>query len=268
MAGPTETRRFFPAAYYVKEKDLGSRRFESQIHKTRDGVAITELSPLLYEAGYTYGGTILNVPEDVRKTLNKKGRVKATQVNIGCSDVILLATRPALDDVDDEDERPLRRSGSDLEHEMFRALRLFFQTIDRSEAILSEHVDLTEADSRLRAVNFRIRQGGRILSYDTAEGEIEPDDPQLTVGYVAAMPQIFPDGPRLLAAFGMGGTETLWLCHLLRTGLADEWRQAIRATEARIRIIRFRVPCHAPFPMLHGDLGELQPEVFAGSIVR
>ena len=56
-------RKFYPMAYYLKERDLGPRRFETQIHKTRDGLALSELSQLLYEIGYDYGGTILNVPK-------------------------------------------------------------------------------------------------------------------------------------------------------------------------------------------------------------
>jgi hypothetical protein len=263
---PATSPKFYPLVYYIKERDLAKRRFESQIHKTRDGLALAELGPLLYRGGYTYGGTILNVPEKVQQQLATEGRLYANKVQIGSADLVLLATRPALDDEDD-DERPLLRSNCTVEMAVFAALRRFFATCDRAEVILSAEIVLEKRNEHLRAIHFRQNQGGRIRFFDTPTGELEPTDPQLTVGYLVGVPNVMEVGARLVAIFGMGGTETLWLCHLLRTRLSDEFQQATTARDARIRLFTFSVPDYSPFPLLQCD-PNLKAEVVVGHVAQ
>jgi hypothetical protein len=267
MGEPATRPKFYPLVYYMKEKDLGKRRFETQIHKTRDGLALAELSPLLFRAGYTYGGTILNVPMKTQRSLVAEGRLKETRLKVESTDVVLLATRPALDD-DEEQERPLLPSGCAVESAAFAALRRFFATCDRAEVILASEVVLEERNEYLRAVHFRQNQGGRIRFFDTPTGEIEPTDPQLTVGYLVGVPNVSPTGARLAVVFGMGGTETLWLCHLFRTRLADEFHQTLTTPDPRIRLIAFSVPDYAPFPLFGCDPEDVRAEIIVGHLAR
>jgi len=265
MREPATSPKFYPMVYYIKERDLAKRWFETQIHKTRDGLALVELGPLIYGAGYTYGGTILNVPEKFQQELVAEGRLRENRHQIQSADMVLLATRPALDD-DEADERPLLRSNYAVERAAFAALRRFFATCDRAEVILSKEVILEGRHEHLRAVHFRQNQGGRIRFFDTPTGEIEPADPQLTVGYLVGVPNVTPTGVRLAAVFGMGGTETLWLCHLLRTRLADEFHQTLTTPDPRIRLIAFSVPDYAPFPLLECDPEDLKAEVIVSHL--
>src|SRR5438094_525198 len=129
MTEPSTTPKFYPLVYYVKEKDLGSRRFETQIHKTRDGLSLMELFPILLGCGYTYGATILNVPEKHQRTLAREGRLKENNPHVANADMVLLATRPALDD-DEQQERPVLRSNCELEQAAFRALRPLFDSCE------------------------------------------------------------------------------------------------------------------------------------------
>lgn len=266
MPEPATSLKFYPMLYYIKERDLAKRRFETQIHKTRDGLALMELSPLIYGAGYGYGGAILNVPEKFQQELAAEGRLRENQLQIGCADMVLMTTRPALDDDEESDERPLLRSNCAVENAAFAALRQFFATCDRAEVILAPEVVLQERDEHLRSVHFRLNQGGRIRFFDTLTGEAEPADRQRTVGYLVGVPQMTPEGSRLTAVFGMGGTETLWLCHLLRTRLAGEFQEAMTTAVPRIRLITFSVPEHAPFPLLECDPDELRAEVIIGRV--
>lgn len=91
--------------------------------------------------------------------------------------------------------------------------------------------------------------------------EVVPDDPQFTVGYLIGIPEVPGIGARLTVVFGMGGTETLWLCHLLRIGLAQEFYETISTTKTRFRLITFSVPNYAPCPMLQGKPTDLKANV-------
>src|SRR5438045_1730197 len=87
--------RFYPFCYYQKERDLRGRPFETQIHKIRDGLALSELAGILMSAGFVYGGAVLNIP---RSQQGPRLKVVHTLPTIRPKDVVLLATRPPLDD--------------------------------------------------------------------------------------------------------------------------------------------------------------------------
>lgn len=258
--------KFYPMVYYLKEKDLGMRRFDSQIHKTRDGLALLELSPLIHGAGYTYGGTILNVPKKFQRELAAKGQLSEKPHSVSSADMVLLATRPALDDDEEDDERPLLRSDGCIEKAAFAALRRIFETCDRANVSLSPEVMLDECHEYLRRIQFRQNQGGRIRFFDTPTGEVEPADPQRTVGYVVGVPQLATEKTRLTVVFGMGGTETLWLCHLLRTHLANEFHRVLTTPEPRLSLIPFSVPAYVPFQLLECDPDGMRAEVVTAKL--
>src|SRR5882724_7855485 len=83
--------KFFPFLYYTRERDLGDRQFTTQIHKIRDGLATLEASHLFLDSGYSYGGTILNIPKGVRDFLGPKAR--ELTVPLSSSDVVFIPTR-------------------------------------------------------------------------------------------------------------------------------------------------------------------------------
>src|SRR5579871_5008736 len=180
----TVRRKFYPMAYYLKERDLGSgsRRFETQIHKTRDGLALAELSPLLYEGGYDYGATILNVPKRYLEKHNEEGVLLDTGHSLQRSDMILLVTRPPLNEKED-DHRAIFRGDNSIEEAVFKVLQGFLINCDRTEIIIHPNVDLGDREE-LRAVHFRVNQGGTAQYLDKQHMMIVPDDPQFTVGYL------------------------------------------------------------------------------------
>ena len=147
--------------------------------------------------------------------------------------MILLVTRPPLHD-DEYDPRAILRSNSIIEGAVFEVLQGFLTKCDRAEVILHPKIDLGDYED-LRAVHFRINQGGRVRFLDMKQKEVVPDDPQFTVGYHIGIPEVPGIGARLTVVFGMGGTETLWLCHLLRIGLAQEFYETISTTKTRFQ---------------------------------
>jgi hypothetical protein len=59
----------------------------------------------------------------------------------------------------------------------------------------------------------------------------------------------------------MGGTETLWLSHLLRTAYSQYFRQAIRSEKLRMWMIPFLVPDYVPYPVFRCDVSDLMPKI-------
>src|ERR1041384_5874030 len=124
--------RFYLFAYYQALRDLRleTRPVESQIHKVRDALMSGGLFPILAECGYQYGGTVLNLPAQVVADLRHAQRLRSSMARIDGSDLILLTTRPPLDDGRNapelEGKRKVLESGHDLERSLFRRLRAVF----------------------------------------------------------------------------------------------------------------------------------------------
>ena len=273
--------RFFLSVYYVKAQDVGRNRpFETAIHKIRDGLAIAELVPALILEKYHYGGAVLNVPMAVQPALCKRGKFRATTLTPPwcASDIVLLLTRPALDDPSvpmpgGRGPRRIDTSGSELELITYNALRRFFGTCTRSRVTLTSEVQFASRDARFRDIRFRVQASKHVRAAGAVDWFLpkgakpqRPDFANLTVGYLAAIPSACTSSPRVLAVFGMGGTETLWLTRLLTTTLRAELQAAIRTPAPRLRLISFRVPSYAPFPWLHAEPDELAPKVIATTV--
>lgn len=192
-------KRFYHFCYFAKKQTDR----ELQLHHLRDGHAALEVADILFEHGYQYGGLIFNYPSN-------NGQTRHTDVSfLTSSDLLVLTTRPPLDDEDEQSRRTVDRSHTSLENRIFETLRNYFRYCSRSEVLLSERLTArfpAEADAKhKRSVSFK---NYSVASY------IGSDD---TAFYLIFVPHCWQDGPGLLCAFGMGGPETLIWTHLLRT---------------------------------------------------
>src|SRR5438270_9800584 len=102
--------RIFRLAYHTS---LGKRsRF--RIHQLRDGDAFAELSATLYPRGYQYGGLLLNLPSE------KPPEPIPVDVSfLTSSDLVVLTTRPPIDDEEEGDKHYVRRSYTKFEQDIF-----------------------------------------------------------------------------------------------------------------------------------------------------
>jgi hypothetical protein len=185
-------------------------------HQLRDGDAALELSEVLHRQGYEYGELLFNYPGE-----RKRGSTAVDDSFLTPSDLLLLTTRPPLDDEDERPRKTVHRAHTTLENKVFDALRLYFKWCTRSQIILSEHLLPTLPAAAVRKSNIQFRQHGG-AAYDRYTGPGEDwhrPAPALrvTAAYLAYMEHAWEGGPTLLAAFAMGGTETLAWAHLLRT---------------------------------------------------
>jgi hypothetical protein len=207
-------KRIFRFAYHTSKSS--DSRF--RIHQLRDGDAFVQLSAALYGRGYEYGGLLLNLPSD--------GPTEAPQVDVSfltSSDLIVLNTRPPINDQEAEIKRPVRRSYTSLENDIFKALQQrYFRWCARSRIILSEAIakQLPPAFKDRADVQFHSSHDGSYLRYRGYNDRLwqrPPADEKLTAYYLIQIPSLWPSGPGLLAVFGMAGTETLAWNYLLRT---------------------------------------------------
>jgi hypothetical protein len=214
-------------------------------HHVRDGAAFAELGVPLSRRGLEYGRLIPNgppTPEEFRErraelegaSSNGRRNVEdvVTYMKIDDSflkprDVLVVPTRPPLNDLDHEDKVRSQPGFTTLEQKIFRACRPYLDVCSRS------HVRLTPAVAeRLPGVladraNITFRQVKEPWYRDMARlgGRSRPpssSDPACrTAAYLLYLAEVESlHGADLLVAFGMSGTQTLVTSHLLRTDLA------------------------------------------------
>jgi len=205
-------KQFFRFSYHVPRK----KGRPSLPHQLRDGDAALELSEVLRAQGYEYGEVILNYPAE-----DETVSITVDDTFLTSSDLLLLTTRPPLDDEHERPRKAVHRSHTTLELKVFAALRQFFKWCDRSQIILAEQLVPTLPPAAVRKSNILFRQhGGAAYERYTGPGDEwhkPPPDRRTTVAYLAYAEHAWEGGPALLAAFAVGGTETLVWAHLLRT---------------------------------------------------
>ena len=271
------SRKFFLLTYYQSPRDLqlsrtpsqrdtyewqiGTRPMESQLHKVRDGLASGLLVSFLYEEGYKYGGPILNLPESVADALKSIGGIDHRDDPASASDLLLLATRPPLRDFEDGEpytKRYILRSQTALEANVFQELQMhFFTECSREHVNLNPGVELPQGHNDLRSISFKESGGAHVAKASAHCGLDE------TVAYMLSTGPVRPNGPRLLAAFGIGGTETLLLAYLIRTDpeFGRIFRDLLKNKQRRMALAIFKVPSKIPHPYLSYDLGVFRARI-------
>lgn len=230
------------------ERPLGYA-FQLDLHKTRDGAAFVELAAVLQRLGYTYGGILFNVPA----TFGSMDRTSAPSFTP--DDLLVLVTRPPLNKQEGaakpcnaRGERRVDRSESELETTVFESLGMFFEHCGRDEVLLNaEYSALGQSAKeferefcfRKTAGAFRRKRGSTTAGDDATEKKQEEE---VTTGFLAFRPSAWPNGPRILASFGMGGVETLIFNHLLRLRKADLIGSIFRKDVPALIIADFTIP--------------------------
>jgi len=210
-------KRFFRFSYYVpRPKNRPLRP-----HQLRDGDAFAQLSDVLYSKGYRYGGLLLNYPAtDTSKTR------KIDTSFFESSDILVLTTRPPLNLEEIDGRSPILRSHTSLEVKIFKVLKRHFKLCLRSWVKLSKSLarKLPEEFANRADIQFTHYSGASyssLKSYDTVYREYRKY-PNLTSLYYIFTGEIWQNGPRVLCAFGVGGTDSLIWSHLLRTKFHHE----------------------------------------------
>ena len=207
---------WYDFAYYVGWRD--DRRLQFQL---RDGHAALFLARVLATLGYHFGGVIFNPPGKPPPPADPFARRQVDRSFLRPSDLIVLTTRPPLDDLLDGDRRYIRRSFTDLEEDVFRALRTLFEHCSRSQVTLTDAVVRNAPEIAERQSSSFYQNWGAAFESWGARNRSERKRPEkgkyVTAVYLSYVRHAWENGPALLAAFGVGGMETLGWCHLLAT---------------------------------------------------
>lgn len=200
-------RRFYRFSYFTpgqKDRNQGT-------HELRDGDAALQVTDVLYEFGYQYGGLLLNPQGHSTSPLHVDDSF------LGSGDLLLVTTRPPMNDSEDRSRGGgLKRSYTSLEQKIFHYLERYFARCSRLEVNLTPAVasKLPKELARKQAIVFR--QYGRAMCISHT-GPKREERAGTTVLYMTFTEEAWPGGPGLLTLFGMGGPETLIWSHLLRT---------------------------------------------------
>jgi hypothetical protein len=243
-------KRFFAWCYYAKLRDRRDRGFPSQIHRIRDGLSFLTLAPALFEAGYQYGGAILNIP-----AAEAQGNAWSANAEYGTGDVLLFATRPPLDDPQNpkKGDRWIDRSRYATEQVVFKAFKEnLLEHCSRTKITLKADLSCRPKNATIfRSIEFSTKQGGQIAALRGERlapwrSSTPPTGADYAAGYLLSIPNVGEQKFRLLAAFSSGGTETLWwswlLMHRHRKLLSD----ALAAKKRTVWLGLFAIPKMAP----------------------
>jgi hypothetical protein len=182
--------------------------------KIRDGAAFTELTAPLAKLGYEYGDIIFNSPFDPKRD-KKLGQEHFNFIKP--KDLIVLATRPPLDDRRHGDKKHLDESYTHLEEQVFAEFRKYLAICARS------HVQLTQAigaDFEKADFMFYQHKSARLKFFkrlDEFRNRKPAKDSETAIGFFLRTPAIPVYRCGLLACFGMGGWETLIWNRIVRT---------------------------------------------------
>lgn len=143
------------------------------------------------------------------------------------NDLIVLATRPPIDDKDSGDKKRVLESGTHLEKQIFTKCHKYLAVCTRSHIKLSETVG---ADFERAYLVFQQHRGARLRSYRPLLGSRRttiPKGTDLSIGFFLHTRTIPKYGCGLVVSFGMGGWETLVWNRIVRTRFPDWLRRPI-----------------------------------------
>lgn len=187
-------------------------------HQTRDGEAALLLQPILCARGFDYAGPIFNYPGRHQKT---EFELATDHSFLQPGDLLVLTTRPPLDDLADGVRHRVHRSYTALEESVFSCIRRHLSHCSRSRVTVAErHARASSEVARMSNVQFRQKRGAAIdafLTYDQGRWQRPEADSGTTVAYLIFEEQAWENGPGVLACFGMCGTATLAWSFLLAT---------------------------------------------------
>ena len=203
--------------------------------KIRDGAAFSEVTAPLAKLGYEYGNMIYNPPFNPAMG----ARLGAEHFHfIKPSHLIVLTTRPPLDDVTHGDKKLLQPSRTHLEKQVFAECRKYFAVSSRS------HVQLTPAagaNFEKAELVFHQHKSARLKFFkrlDEFRGRCVSKKANISLGFFLRTKAIPEYGSGLLASFGMGSRETLIWNRIVRTRF-PEWvnRSAFIVAEMNLNAI-------------------------------
>jgi hypothetical protein len=193
----------------------------------RDGDGFAFIMSALARRGYDFEDIIFSYPHPCQPSPREPEPklIAFDDSFFRPSDLILLTTRPPMDDREFGDKKGIPRSFTTLEDKLFKALRIYLRKCARSQIWLAEGaLGISHEIDKRESITLRQNGGARVMGYRSQvsneytgfEGLHSP-----TVAFLIYLEHAWPGGPALMAAFGVGATETLVWCWLLAKKYPD-----------------------------------------------
>ena len=223
-----QKKRLFQVAYPCTTK----KEVDADIFQLRDGFAFPKIHQALYELNYDYDSPISFYP-DRGKEADEELRKAENYSFLSPEDLLVLTTRPPLDDQETKDRKQIPASHNDLEDAIFDDLRAYFSHCSRSSVELSKELveaycatHGTKVEQICARFSFRQTHGAHVTSVGTlANAEFPvpaPTGSYKSVAFFVHLPAIRRYGCRFMASFGISGNDTLAWSRIVATRY-PEW---------------------------------------------
>lgn len=187
--------------------------------KTRDGAAFGELAAVLTANGLQYGSLIYNFP-----SINTPKIEPLDMPCPGAGELLVLTTRPPLNDASHDDKRIVPPRGNRLEEAIFAALSPSILSVcARSHVRISEQLvgpEFEKGDFVFHQNKDARLKRSRGLSHKTRSVLI-PESEYRSMGFFIKVPVLPGYGCGLVVSFGMGGIENLIWNRIIRERYPD-----------------------------------------------
>lgn len=235
-----------PFLYFLKARSAERRILAGN---TRDEAALREAMAVFAGAGYGPGEVLLNFPppDGQAGVLLELDCTRAR-----CADVVLSATRPTVEVVEELDppKKNVPRGYTDLERLLDAVWGHYFQTITRKNFCLQPSLRAALRPGYENRVLVGFMQGPRAdyasLSACNGRGEKKVRGVGRTAAFLLNQPEIWTDGPRYVGFFGMDSLSTLAWAYLLRHRHPELLlKSGFHMVELETREVPVRVPDHS-----------------------
>ncbi len=188
---------------------------------TRDPEANTQLRVALTKLGYDFGESILNFPPDQCNfdLLPEESLTHVELPFVQKKDILVLSTRAPLSDGLHMDSKKIEPSNTNIERAMFHHFWRYFRVSSRSFVALTEEAASFLPEGKKNRAEMTFYQiGCRFMYLQALQGRRSRRSPlgERTAAFLLRVDEIWPDGPGLVAAWGLNAIATLAWCNLLR----------------------------------------------------
>jgi hypothetical protein len=220
-------------------------------HLLRDADAAAFLHAPLAHLGFVYAEPIINYP---CARADARDGVPFDDSFLRAGDLLVLTTRPPLDDEKDGVKCHVKRSYTTLEEKVFERLRPHLTRCSRRQVIVSDALaHQFPGAAKFFNVDFKQSHGAPIRKFQSLDSQAwqrPPPGSKQSLAYLIYEEHVWPGGPALLASFGLCGSDTLmWNCLLAR-----RFSQLICSTPFAMALLT--APRRASLPSPPGDIAQ------------
>ena len=200
------------------------RSLPAQPYDTRDELPNSLICKALHRhRGFEFGKELFNYPPEelTREHLPEEELFHIDLSHIYPEDVIVMTTRPAMHDYDEDFtiKKWLEPGNTSLERAILQTWNDYVDWLSRAQVTLTQNVaeHLEKGFENRSCINFRQKCSSFYYKLSRLRGPLRRvlDCENTTAGFLLHLAELWPGGPELIHTFGMNAISTLVLCNQL-----------------------------------------------------